>query len=255
MRRAACLLTAAVLTLPACKGSQDDEVSRVACGEFELVVVETLSRKPPAGWNVDFHLWQEAGEERRLVDARHAEPAYPPPTPGEGYRELQPAGDTKYVWHIHVNPADFDRAEYDAIAECLAANLETLQSDLEKSRPPYDQFPKARQPRIVSVRYLDYDGLRRTWSAGAILQELVLEPSGDFYLEFSGRRTFVGFLQSDGKNVVLLENPESPNLDEQNIEDVLRHLRQFENSEGQTIFHTYEVEAVEKDELEERRGR
>ena len=253
MRRVTALVLAAGLAVPACKESQDDEVSRVSCGDFDLVVVETLSRKPPAGWNVDFHLWREAGGERRLVDERRTEPAYPPPGPGEGYRELQPAGDTRYTWHVHVSPAEFDEAEYEAIVECLAANLEKLQGDLDRSRPPYDQFPKARQPRIVSVRRLDYDGLRRTWTDGAIVQELVLEPSGDLFLVFSGRRVPVGFLESDGKHAVLVRESESPNLDEPRIDDVVRHLGGFEDGEGRTIFHTYEVEAVSKDELEARR--
>ena len=39
--------------------------------------------------------------------------------------------------------------------------------------------------------------------AGAIVLELVLEPSGDLFLLFSERRTRVGFVESDGKRVVL----------------------------------------------------
>ena len=36
-----------------------------------------------------------------------------------------------------MSPAEFDRAEYDAIVECLAANLEKLQGDLENIRSYY----------------------------------------------------------------------------------------------------------------------
>lgn len=253
MRYGVRLAATAALALSACQKSKDDEVSRVSCGAFDLVVVERLSRKPPAGWDAGFFLYREAGEARTLVDERRAEAAYPPPAPEEGFLELQPAAGTKYAWHVHVSPSAFDRTEYDAIAACLEANLATLQEDIGKSRPPYDQFPPARQPRIVSVRYLDYDGLRRTWRAGGILQELVLEPSGDFYLGFSGRRTLVGFVESDGRHVVLQRDPDSPNLDEPRIDDIVRHLAQFEDAEGRTIFHDYEVEAVSKSELESRR--
>jgi hypothetical protein len=179
------VITAAIVIsavcLGACSKRRHHDVFDLPCGTGRLVLHEDHLTTFETTY-VTFELRYIQRKNVRLVDKLKARARlYLGPTTAQRLHYFRD-NRAEDLWPIFVSPNQFSLAEYEQIRQTLASNLALLDEAVNRPREPLEHFREDRRPMISSIRYIDYDGLRRTYSGPDKHTDLTVEPDGSVWL-------------------------------------------------------------------------
>jgi hypothetical protein len=148
-------------------------------------------------------------------------------------------------WPIFVSPNRFSLAEYEQIRQTLESNLALIDEAVNRPREPLEHFREDRRPMISSIRYIDYDGLRRTYAGPDKHTNLTVEPDGGVWLGQAWgaggtSKSLIGF--ANEKRVVLA--PYGSRLTQTSsgkTSYTQANVQQWKAKDGHAIFDDFEV--------------
>jgi hypothetical protein len=234
----------AALSLSDCSKRREYDVFDLACGPGRLVLHEDHLTTFETT-DVTFELRYIEGKKVRVVDKlKPRAHLYVAPTT-TGHLHYFRSSRTEDSWPIFVSPNQFGSAEYEQIRATLEANLALIDEAVNRPREPLEYFREDRKPMISSIRYIDYDGLRRTYAGPDKQTDLTVEPDGSVWLGQSWgaggtSKTLIGF--ANEKQVLLA--PYSSRLTQTSSGKNIytqANVQQWKAKDGDAIFDDFEV--------------
>jgi hypothetical protein len=127
----------------------------------------------------------------------------------------------------------------------VESNLALIDQAVNRPREPLEYFREDRKPVISSIRYIDYDGLRRTYAGPDKHTDLTVEPDGSVWLGQSWSaggtsKTLIGFANENRVVIApygsrLTQTSSSKNIYTQ------ANVQQWKAKDGHAIFDDFEV--------------
>jgi hypothetical protein len=144
-----------------------------------------------------------------------------------------------------VSSSQFSPAEYQRIRETLESNLALIDETVNQPREPLEHFREDRKPMISSIRYIDYDGLRKIYTGPDKYTNLTVEPDGSVWLgqkwgAGGTSKTLIGFAN---ENRVVLAPYGSRLAQAGSGKNIYTqaNVQQWKAKDGHTIFDDFEV--------------
>ena len=241
-------MTAAIvisaLCLAGCSKRTQHDVFDLPCGTGRLVLHEDHLATFETTY-VTLELRYIEGKNVRLVDKlKPRARLYLAPTTAQQLHHFRD-NRVEDLWPIFVSPNQFSLAEYEQIRQILESNLALIDETVNRPREPLEHFREDRRPIISSIRYIDYDGLRRTYAGPDKHTSLTVEPDGGVWLGQAwgagGTSTsLIGF--ANEKRVVLA--PYGSRLTKTSSGKTIytqANVQQWKAKDGHAIFDDFEV--------------
>ena len=230
--------------LGGCSKRTQHDVFDLPCGRGRLLLHEDHLATFETTY-VTFELRHIEGKNVRLVDSlKPRARLYLAPTAAQ---QLQYFRDNRAedLWPIFVSPNRFSVAEYEQIRQTLESNLALIDEAVNRPREPLEHFREDRRPMISSIRYIDYEGLRRIYSGGDEHTNLTVEPDGGVWLGQAWSaggtsKTLIGF--ANEKRVLLA--PYGSRLSQTSSGKNIytqANVQQWKAKDGHAIFDDFEV--------------
>jgi hypothetical protein len=242
------MITAIVISalcLDGCSKRTQHEIFDLPCGTGRLVLHEDHLATFETSY-VTFELRYIDGKNVRLVDKlKPRARLYLAPTSAQQLHYFRD-NRAEDPWPIFVSPNQFSLAEYEQIHQTLQSNLALIDEAVNRPREPLEHFREDRRPMISSIRYIDYDGLRRTYAGPDKHTNLTVEPEGGVWLgQVWGRggtnKTLIGLAHE--KEVLLA--PYGSRLTQTSSGKTIytqANVQQWKAKDGHAIFDDFEVQ-------------
>jgi hypothetical protein len=140
-----------------------------------------------------------------------------------------------------VNPRDFTPAEYDQIRERLQATHEEFDASGARSRTG-ESFDYGAAPRLSSIRYVDYESFRRTYTGSQSKVTVAIQPDGVVWLSHPRGGMLLGNVVEAGRKVVL--GGMNANLPIAGISDPIAYALTVVDARGRRIADEFTVEKL-----------
>ena len=241
-------MTAAIvisaLWLAGCSKRTEHDVFDLPCGTGRLVLHEDHLATFETTY-ITFELRYIEGKNVRLVDKlKPRARLYLAPTTAQQLHHFRD-NRAEDLWPIFVSPNQFSLAEYEQIRQTLESNLALIDEAVNRPREPLEHFREDRRPMISSIRYIDYDGLRRTYAGPDKHTNLTVEPDGGVWLGQAWgaggtSKSLIGF--ANEKRVVLA--PYGSRLTQTSsgkTSYTQANVQQWKAKDGHAIFDDFEV--------------
>jgi hypothetical protein len=242
--RATTVAIAISLCLGSCSKRTQHDVFDLPCGPGRLVLHEDHLATFETTY-VTFELRYVEGENVRLVDKLKLRARlYLAPSTAQQLHHFRD-NRAEDPWPIFVSPNRFSLSEYEQIRQTLESNLALIDEAVNRPREPVEYFREDRKPMISSIRYIDYDSLRHTYTGPDKHSNLTVEPDGSVWLGQAWgaggtSKGLIGF--ANEKRVVL--TPYGSRITQlssgKNIY-TRANVQQWKSKEGHTIFDDFEV--------------
>jgi hypothetical protein len=240
------MVAIAIFTLlfSACSKRREHDVFDLPSGPGRLVLHEDHLTTFETTY-VTFELRYIEGKNVRLVDKlKPRARVYVAPIPNQHLHHFRNDNDP---WPIFVSPTRFSLSEYEQIRQTLESNLAVIDETVSRPREPVEHFREDRQPKISSIRYIDYDGLRHTYAGPDKHTNLTVEPDGSVWLGQAwgagGRsNTLIGFAKEQRVLLAPYGSRIAQSSSGKNIY-TLANIQQWKSKSGRTIFDEFKVSA------------
>jgi hypothetical protein len=241
-------ITAAIaisaLCLGGCSKRTEHDVFDLPCGPGRLVLHEDHLATFETTY-VTFELRYIEGKNVRPVDKlKRRARLYLAPTAAQHLHYFRD-NRAEDPWPIFVSPNRFSLAEYEQLHQTVESNLALIDQAVNRPREPLEYFREDRKPVISSIRYIDYDGLRRTYAGPDKHTDLTVEPDGSVWLGQSWSaggtsKTLIGFANENRVVIApygsrLTQTSSSKNIYTQ------ANVQQWKAKDGHAIFDDFEV--------------
>ena len=235
------------LCLASCSKRREHDVFDLACGSGRLVLHEDHLSTFETSY-VTFELRYIEGKKVRVVDKlKPRARLYVAPTTAEHLHYFR-GSRTEDFWPIFVSPGQFSSAEYDQIRAALEANLALIDEAVNRPREPLEYFREDRKPMISSIRYTNYDGLRRIYAAPDKHTNLTIEPDGSAWLEQAWgaggtSKTLIGFANEKQLLLAPYSSRQTQTSSGKNIY-TQANVQQWKAKDGRTVFDDFEAKVT-----------
>ena len=232
------------LWLAGCSKRTEHDVFDLPCGTGRLVLHEDHLATFETTY-ITVELRYIEGTNVRLVDKlKPRARLYLAPTTAQQLYHFRD-NRAEDLWPIFVSPNQFSLAEYEQIRQTLESNLALIDEAVNRPREPLEHFREDRRPMISSIRYIDYDGLRRTYAGPDKHTNLTVEPDGGVWLGQAWgaggtSKSLIGF--ANEKRVVLA--PYGSRLTQTSSGKNIytrANVQQWKAKDGHAIFDDFEV--------------
>jgi len=167
-----------------------------------------------------------------------------PPAEAERHTRLKPAPDSAPVF---VSPREFTPAEYDQIRERLQATHEEFDAAAARSRTG-ESFDYSADLRLSSIRYVEYENFRRTYTGSQRKVTVSIAPGGAVWLSHPGGGTLLGNVVEAGRKVVF--GGVSANSPIGGIADPIAYALSVVDARGRRMADEFAVEKVTRAEYD-----
>jgi hypothetical protein len=190
----------AVAVLAGCSKTTARRLYETQCGAGKLVLELKVVTHSPAPSEVKFTLCLVADGQRRVVDVlKPRATLWARPAESERFTRLRPGLDN---WPIFVSPASFTPAEFDQIRERLQATHDEFNAAAAQSRTGVSGDYGA-DVQLSSIRYVDYDGFRRSYSGPQSKVTVAVYPDGGVWLNHPNGTCLMGNVVEGGRKVIV----------------------------------------------------
>jgi hypothetical protein len=232
------------LCLGGCSKRTEHDVFDLPCGPGRLVLHEDHLTTFETTY-VTFELRYIEGKNVRPVDKlKRRARLYLAPTTAQHLHYFRDNG-AEDPWPIFVSPNRFSLAEYEQLRQAVESNLALIDEAVNRPREPREYFREDRKPVISSIRYIDYDGLRRTYAGPDKHTDLTIEPDGGVWLGQSWSaggtsKTLIGFAKENRVVIAPYGSRLTQTSSGKNIY-TQANVQQWKAKDGHAIFDDFEV--------------
>jgi hypothetical protein len=236
-----------IITVTGCFPPTEQDVFDLPCGTGRLVLHEVFTD----GFDVDvvsLELRYRTEKEERLVCDLHCNVTlYRDPMPDELYHHFREENSID-PWPVFVNPDKFTPQEYAQIFETLSNNLSAIDIAVGHRKKPTTLY-EDRKPKISSIRYTNYNGVRRLYRYSEQRLGVEVDPAGQVWLGYMDPRSSgitgmcIGYVLENGSKIVLDPNPYTAPFRAENIVTNMHwFVRQCVNIKEKSLFDDFTVE-------------
>jgi hypothetical protein len=231
--------------LGACSKTSNRRLYETPCGAGKLVLALKVVTHPPAPSEVKFSLTLVSDGKSRFVDVlKPRATVWARPGESERFTTLRSGPDN---WPIFVSPRHFTAAEFDQIRDRLKAVAGEFDASAAQSRTGVSADYGA-DVQLSSIRYVDYDSFRRTYTGSNPKVTATIYPDGGLWLIHPGGTVLLGNIVEGGRKLVF--GSSLAKLTIAGIADPVGYALAAKDSAGRRIADEFAVEKLTSSQYE-----